>query len=81
MLKILESQLLAKGMAYEKTCTAATAKEITHFFIRTNSVRTSRLKLLKAETSSENFHVWKFKQREITLKIIHIPLENMLTKR
>ena len=42
MLKILEPQPLATGMAYKKT-----AKEIIHFFIRTNSVKAKMLKLVK----------------------------------
>ena len=47
MLKMLEPQPLVTGVTYKKPCTGAIAKEITHFFTTTNSVRTNRLKLLK----------------------------------
>ena len=48
MLKVLEPKHLATGVAYKKKqCTAVTANEIIHFFIRTNSVRTNRQKLVK----------------------------------
>ena len=47
MLKILEPQPLATGVAYKKNRVPLTAKEIIHFFIRTNSVRAKRLKLVK----------------------------------
>ena len=47
MIKILEPQTLETGVTYKELSTAVTAKEIIHFFIRTNSVRTKTLKLVK----------------------------------
>ena len=47
---ILEPQPLATGVAFKKPCTAVTAKEIIHFFIGTNPVRTKRLKLVKIKS-------------------------------
>ena len=46
---ILKAQPLANGVAYEKT-----AKEIIHFFISTNSVKTKRLKLIKIRENKRN---------------------------
>ena len=47
MLTILEPQPLETGVAYKTPSTTVTAKEIIHFFMRTDSVRTNRLKLVE----------------------------------
>ena len=47
---ILEPQPLATGVACKQPCTAVTAKEIIHFFIGTNPVRTKRPKLIQIKS-------------------------------
>ena len=65
----------------KKPCTTVTAKEIIHFFIRTNSVRTNRLKLVKNKNKLRKRSGLEVQTKKITLTIIYIPLKNMLTKR
>ena len=81
MLKTLEPQPLATGVAYKKSFTAVTAEEIIHFFVRTNSVSTNRQTLVKNKSKLRKLSGLEVSTQKITLTIIHIPFENMLTKR
>ena len=65
----------------KKPSSAVTTDGIIHFFIRTNSVRTSRQKLVKNRNKLWKLSGLEVSTQKITLTIIHIPFENMLTKR
>ena len=80
MLKILEPQSLETGVAYKKTEYRCQGNYT--LFYKDKLCQNKHAEIGKKQKQiKKTFRVGSFKTENVTLTIIHIPFENMLTKR
>ena len=81
MLKVLEPQPLSTAVAYKKTMYRCNCQVNYTLFYKGKLCQKKEAKIAKNRNKLTKLSRLEVQTKKITLRIIHIPLENMLTKR